>query len=69
MSYTDLGFDENSVVLEKHIFSEFENAVMSDVMIDAYETNFHLVFEQNTDPVRFKTKQELIDHYWSKRLN
>jgi hypothetical protein len=69
MSYTELGFDESNVVSEKFIVSEFEDTVMSDIMIDAYETNFHLVFEKNTDPVRFKSKQELIENYWSTRLN
>ncbi len=65
----DLGFDEASIVSVKHVSSEFEDSVMSDIMIDAYETNFQLVFEQNAEPARFKTKQELIDNYWSKLLH
>lgn len=69
MSYMDLGFDESDVVLQQDTLSNFEASVMSDIMIDGYETNFHLVFEQNAEPVRFKTKQELIENYWSTRLN
>jgi len=70
MSYVmDMDFDESSVVSSKSVSSDFENSIMSEIMIDAYETNFNLMFEQNAEPLRFQSKADLIKNYWMKKLN
>lgn len=70
MSYImDLDFDEAQVVSVTDTMSVFETQVFSDIMIDAYERNYKLSHVHGLEVVKFNSTRELIEHYWSSRLN
>lgn len=69
MCVADVGFDDATVVNVKQVFGELEDSVTSDILLHYLAENFNRVYVNGEEPVKFSSKEEMINNYWKTLLD
>lgn len=69
MCVADVGFDDATVVDVKQVFGELEDSVTNDILLHYLAENFNRVYVNGEEPIKFSSKEEMINNYWKTLLD